>query len=439
MMRLQRLKIARLYGTLNVAVEFNERLSLLVGINGSGKTSVINAIDSLLRHRLPWLAATAFDSISVEFYSERSDYKLEATQSTNRVALQLYKDGRTKYKPITVDFDLHPSRIRSAEQFERLLRSYSSLHLEAAERPLAEFLRNLPKPDIISLDRTLAAETENSLYIDSDEREELATSLNRRKASKTPLERVQEVVASLHNSYRGRIITLNDELKSKIVISAFRYPFATSKRVQTRKMPKLSIAQVERLQRTVGQLFSSTIRESGSANDVRRFFSQAKQATSSSAQLDSTLAKHLSQISDLAEAFDEFEKKSAEAYERIRIYLKAVNRFYLDSHKELSISDGASLGFRFIPPTRSQEFHSVARLSSGERQILILLTFMAFIAQPDRAFIVDEPELSLHPKWQHDFLESFLELAPSGMQIIIATHSPEIVASNKKDCIVLQP
>ena len=66
-------------------------------------------------------------------------------------------------------------------------------------------------------------------------------------------------------------------------------------------------------------------------------------------------------------------------------------------------------------------------LSSGEKQIMILLT-QALLSERDPViYIADEPELSLHVTWQENLLKSLTTLAGS-CQFIIATHSPDIVA-----------
>ena len=41
-------------------------------------------------------------------------------------------------------------------------------------------------------------------------------------------------------------------------------------------------------------------------------------------------------------------------------------------------------------------------------------------------FIIDEPEVSLHLIWQRVFIDKMIE-ARKDIQIIVATHSPEII------------
>lgn len=66
------------------------------------------------------------------------------------------------------------------------------------------------------------------------------------------------------------------------------------------------------------------------------------------------------------------------------------------------------------------------QLSSGEKQILvILLTTLIQDNHPSTLFL-DEPEISLHIEWQKKLIGYIRELNPN-VQIIIATHSPALI------------
>jgi predicted ATPase len=85
------------------------------------------------------------------------------------------------------------------------------------------------------------------------------------------------------------------------------------------------------------------------------------------------------------------------------------------------------------------KYKDIKFLSSGEQQILILFTYIAFNSTDGKIFIIDEPELSLHIKWQEDFLEKLEKITPDSTQLLLATHSP-ILANKKKDkAITLLP
>jgi len=65
-------------------------------------------------------------------------------------------------------------------------------------------------------------------------------------------------------------------------------------------------------------------------------------------------------------------------------------------------------------------------LSSGEKQLVIIL--LTALIQEDKHFVLfmDEPENSLHTDWQEKLIENIRSLN-NNAQIIIATHSPSIV------------
>ena len=146
------------------------------------------------------------------------------------------------------------------------------------------------------------------------------------------------------------------------------------------------------------------------------------------------------QIENLAKAFNDFETKNALAFKSLNDYLTAINRFFNDSNKELYFDESTGkLAFSFIESaSKVRQKRAISHLSSGERQILILFTFLTFASKAQSVFIVDEPELSLHPKWQHEFMETFLKLRPENTQLLLATHSPDIVGKFKNACVTLR-
>ncbi|MCR4854087.1 MAG: AAA family ATPase [Prevotella sp.] len=72
------------------------------------------------------------------------------------------------------------------------------------------------------------------------------------------------------------------------------------------------------------------------------------------------------------------------------------------------------------------------QLSSGEKQMLvILLTVLVEDEQPYVLFM-DEPEVSLHVDWQQRLIDLILELNPN-VQIILTTHSPAVIMNGWMD------
>lgn len=74
------------------------------------------------------------------------------------------------------------------------------------------------------------------------------------------------------------------------------------------------------------------------------------------------------------------------------------------------------------------------QLSSGEKQILvIMLTVLVENGEP-YALLMDEPEVSLHIEWQQQLIGLIRELNPKA-QIILSTHSPALIMDGWLDSV----
>lgn len=74
------------------------------------------------------------------------------------------------------------------------------------------------------------------------------------------------------------------------------------------------------------------------------------------------------------------------------------------------------------------------QLSSGEKQMLvILLTVLVQDNQPCTLFM-DEPEISLHVEWQQRLISLIRSLNPN-VQIILTTHSPAVIMDGWLDAV----
>lgn len=70
--------------------------------------------------------------------------------------------------------------------------------------------------------------------------------------------------------------------------------------------------------------------------------------------------------------------------------------------------------------------HDINELSSGEKQMFLLLVDLLRHEPKHSIILIDEPELSFHPQWQRQ-LFSLIEEIGEDNQIIMATHSTEIL------------
>ena len=70
----------------------------------------------------------------------------------------------------------------------------------------------------------------------------------------------------------------------------------------------------------------------------------------------------------------------------------------------------------------------ILKASSGEKEIFNLLLGIFAFNIKNGVIIIDEPDLHLHPKWQHLLLELFFDLSiKRGIQFFLVTHSPHFI------------
>jgi energy-coupling factor transporter ATP-binding protein EcfA2 len=80
------------------------------------------------------------------------------------------------------------------------------------------------------------------------------------------------------------------------------------------------------------------------------------------------------------------------------------------------------------------------RLSSGERQLLLLFCNTATVLEDTNILMIDEPELSLNIKWQRQLMSALLDLSEGyPVQFIIATHAIEILGKHRNSVYALGP
>ena len=116
---------------------------------------------------------------------------------------------------------------------------------------------------------------------------------------------------------------------------------------------------------------------------------------------------------------------------QLEVFKEKINLFLDD--KIFSIDELGEIRFRLknIEDTSL----SVYDLSSGEKQLLILLISMLCMRKEPGICISDEPEISLHVSWQKQLISVLREMNPN-MQLIITTHSPSILYGGWQNRVV---
>lgn len=74
------------------------------------------------------------------------------------------------------------------------------------------------------------------------------------------------------------------------------------------------------------------------------------------------------------------------------------------------------------------------QLSSGEKQMLVILLTALVQDEAHCVLFMDEPEASLHIEWQQHLIAMIRELNPN-VQIILSTHSPAVIMEGWLDAV----
>lgn len=465
-MNVTKIKIRNLFGYLNKEIEFNKDINLLVGINGSGKTSILNALNWLLVPSFQNLCVNEYDIIEIEFNFQKEDYRLTSKQNPKEVTIDLQNISTGYVFPqIQADFKIHPKTLnRKDDIVEKLSLEYSNLAPEKHEEETWEFLfSKIPNPIVIGLDRNLFTEEGDEISYVEDHNGVMRKRLaNKSQGVKSPLEKVMRLSGSEYMRYKNKILDLNRRLNDKIMLSSFDETVTHETINEILKSPKISLKQVESLEIKVKDYFVENIldkknpsslrqkHENEAFDKIERYFTNLKAILNQvdnekKESLDILYITNLNQfrkIKELIKDFEDFENRSKKFFEPLKQYLDTINIFLKDSSKELYFDKNTSrLKFRILDANLNsiKENREIENLSSGEKQILILFTYIKFNNKIGKLFIIDEPELSLHPKWQENFLEGIKTIMPDNTQLLFATHSPAIVGRNKSYCKVLLP
>lgn len=113
------------------------------------------------------------------------------------------------------------------------------------------------------------------------------------------------------------------------------------------------------------------------------------------------------------------------------LFLGLINELFAETDKKIDFDKNNSIIFR----ESNDDVISAYQLSSGEKQILIIL--LNILLQENKPYIVlmDEPELSLHLSWQFKLIDMIQQLNPN-CQLIIVTHASGICSQGWKDKVI---
>lgn len=131
------------------------------------------------------------------------------------------------------------------------------------------------------------------------------------------------------------------------------------------------------------------------------------------------------------------EQESIPMGEIRKAVFREINEIFEILDLDIKIS-GISKNAKSIPifTNSAGDKFDINELSSGEKQLFLRTLAIKMLNPENSIILIDEPELSLHPKWQQRIVDVYRKIGKNN-QIIIATHSPHILGSVRKENIML--
>jgi predicted ATPase len=137
------------------------------------------------------------------------------------------------------------------------------------------------------------------------------------------------------------------------------------------------------------------------------------------------ISKYIDAIVDFSDSVDKNKIQNLRAPKRA--FIEMLNELFSETSKKVN-QNSNEINFLLDDTKEITPY----QLSSGEKQILIILLTVLVQNQKPTVLFMDEPEISLHIEWQKKLLGYMRELNPN-VQIIIATHSPAIIMNGWLD------
>lgn len=162
----------------------------------------------------------------------------------------------------------------------------------------------------------------------------------------------------------------------------------------------------------------SSFEETG--DEIRKRLDEIRPKRSGISLDDAVFLLGLKRVSAVVDRWNDLQERQKLIFAPRDKWLRIANDLFQRKAMELTPSNE----LQFI--SRTGRILKAQMLSSGEKQLLILLSETLLQRERPAVFIADEPELSLHVLWQEKLVASLRALNPAA-QIIAATHSPDIV------------
>lgn len=409
--------IEKLWGVKNISTAFNEHVNIFIGANGSSKTTFLNLIEATLLCDINTLACIDFEKIEIELLSNPN--------TTIKLCKTINDDTPTiKYLFNDAEYEIPCN--------EMMYRSYRSYHSRYKESYL------LIKHELSKLI--------NISWL----------SINRDNTSSFEYDRTRETVERIKNMVDIKL----QELLKKLIVYQLQLESEANKSANKFKEDSLSLmlydesvdvykeGNMKQIMTTDTDLMKKDLYKAFSVLGVAK--DKNKQIQTHIAKIKEVLSKIqenrginindvyilslINRTLSIIEISKTHECQIKEIFEPMHKFWECLNKFMPNKTFVLDKENDGNINIILNEGDYKDVSINIASLSSGEKQLFILLTEALLQRGTPHLFIADEPELSLHIEWQRKILNALLDLNPNA-QIIVATHSPEIAGNFAENII----
>lgn len=409
-MLLKSFNVEGLFGTFNYTLDFSDRSNLIVltGLNGYGKTTILRILSSITsKDDLFYLYEIPFKYITVEFDTGttllvskvKSKDLTDGDLSTDELLVTKvsYKRG----KKIIAKFEIDQEKYLASDYYDKNYKNQNEIEQDGYRsfRWLSYKHQNDDTIEKLIMNLSLLNTTfirSQRLYNEDKEgkSQRVINEVNRK---------MSDILTEAHYNYLNNAQQLDGHQIDELLAD---------------DTPQLSEKEYQRkatvLEMLVKELLSYNLLPQ---LNIRPFNPQ--KAPISSVYIN-TLEKKIEIYNDIRR--------------RLRLFLQLLNNKEF-VNKRFSFSRNE--GLRVLLNTGGV-LKDLTKLSSGEQNEIFLLFKFIFEVPEKSVLLIDEPELSLHVAWQLQFIKDIKEIAKTrDVQIIIATHSPEIVSESWDCCVDL--
>lgn len=418
MNKIDRAEITGFWGDREIAIDLHADVNFFIGVNGSGKTTVINIIAAALSADFTTLDRLPFQKIKLDLseVGGRKKPSIEVEKVENEdtpyssIVYRIKEKASDKYKEYSLDEFEEEALLRrriSPRQFRAYMR-------QRMNRGILARLQSIINVSWLSIHRSSMSRfspEEESYESSVDQKlEELSNDLG--KYFSVLSAKVSDEIAEFQRNIISSLLT--EQTESAVFSLVLSFDLEEEKQALFDIFEKLKIG---------GRSAKSRIEKH--FIEVNR----AREKLSGKEGLDlndlMTLV-NLYRSHRVVDNWNELLEKQAEILAPKATFVDVLNG--LIERKKISVNDKNEIE----ATTSSGKKLSIRGLSSGEKQLIIILGEALLQKESPWIYIADEPELSLHVRWQEKLIENLRKINPRA-QIICATHSPDVVSSFSKN------